>query len=195
MSSNGHLLRVSVKVTNKFDCYTEERVSAFKRLLGCHSLIILCLEGHIRRLPLLHEFSSNLAKIVLVRSELTKDPMPTLEKLPKLRALVLDVDAFIGKKMVCSASGFTELRRLELSNLHYLEKWIVEDKAMLQLSNVVIVNCQKLMMKPEELEFVRHLPQLQQIRVSGMCKEFKDSISMVKDMYKVQHVPSITIEN
>ncbi|KAL0349128.1 UNVERIFIED_CONTAM: Disease resistance protein RPH8A [Sesamum angustifolium] len=196
MNSDVHFLRTSLEV-REFDCYTEERISVFRQLLGCQSLIVLCLGGHIGRLPLHDEISSNLAKIVLIRSELMEDPMPTLEKLPNLRVLELDVDAFKGKEMTCSESGFTELRRLKLSNLRYLEKWIVKDGAMLRLSTLTIVNCEELIMLPEELQFVHHL---QQMTVSGMHKKFKDSIGMVKGMvekgmYQVQHVPSITIED
>ncbi|KAL2229617.1 UNVERIFIED_CONTAM: Disease resistance protein RPP8 [Sesamum indicum] len=191
MNSGVHFLRTSLEV-REFDCYTEERISVLRQLIGCQSLIVLCLGGHIGRLPLHDEISSNLAKIVLIRSELMEDPMTTLEKLPNLRVLELDVDAFKGKEMTCSASGFTELRRLKLSNLRYLEKWIVKDGAMLRLSTLTIVNCEKLIMLPEELQFVHHL---QQMTVSGMHQKFNDSIRMVKGMVENQHVPSITIEN
>ncbi|KAL0456787.1 UNVERIFIED_CONTAM: Disease resistance RPP8-like protein 3 [Sesamum latifolium] len=177
MNSEARSLRVSLEVS-KFDCYTEERLTALKQLLGCQSLIVLCFGGHISRLPLHEEISSNLAKIVLDGSELMEDPMPTLEKLPKLRVLVLSVDAFAGKTLSCSAPGFIELRRLELLNLQYLEKWTVEEGAMLRLSNLTIVNCKKLKELPKGLLSVSTL---QQMRVKGMCKEFKESVSRFQD--------------
>ncbi|KAK4425318.1 putative disease resistance protein [Sesamum alatum] len=192
-NSDVRLLRASLEVS-EFDCYTEERLGALKQLLGCQSLIILCFGGHISRLPLHNEVSSNLVKIVLDGSELMEDPMPTLEKLPKLLVLVLGVDAFVGKTMACYAPGFIELRRLELLNLQYLEKWTVEEGAMIRLSTLTIVNCKKLKMLPKEL--LLSVLALQQVRVSGMCEEFKESIEIVKgDLPKMQHVPTITIED
>ncbi|KAL0414114.1 UNVERIFIED_CONTAM: Disease resistance RPP8-like protein 3 [Sesamum radiatum] len=177
MNSEARSLRVSLEVS-KFDCYTEERLAALKQLLGCQSLIVLCFGGHISRLPLHEEISSNLAKIVLDGSELMEDPMPTLEKLPKLRVLILGNDVFAGKTLSCSAPGFIELRRLELLNLQYLEKWTVEEGAMLRLSNLTTVDCKKLKELPKGLLSVSTL---QQIRVKGMCKEFKESISRFQD--------------
>ncbi|KAL0349140.1 UNVERIFIED_CONTAM: Disease resistance protein RPP8 [Sesamum angustifolium] len=185
MNSEARFLRASLEVS-KFDCYTEERLAALKQLLGCQSLIVLCFGGHISRLPLHDEISSNLAKIVLDGSELMEDPMPTLEKLPKLRVLVLGVDAFAGKTLSCSAPGFIELRRLELLNLQYLEKWTVEEGAMLRLSILTIVNCKKLKELPKGLLSVSTL---QQIRVKGMCKEFQESTS------EFQHELTIIIED
>ncbi|KAL0388241.1 UNVERIFIED_CONTAM: Disease resistance RPP8-like protein 3 [Sesamum radiatum] len=185
MNSEARFLRASLEVS-KFDCYTEERLAALKQLLGCQSLIVLCFGGHISRLPLHNEISSNLAKIVLDGSELMEDPMPTLEKLPKLRVLVLGVDAFAGKTLSCSAPGFIELRRLELLNSQYIEKWTVEEGAMLRLSILTIVNCKKLKELPKGLLSVSTL---QQIRVKGMCKEFQESTS------KFQHELTIIIED
>ncbi|KAL0293784.1 UNVERIFIED_CONTAM: Disease resistance protein RPP8 [Sesamum calycinum] len=185
MNSEARSLRASLEVS-KFDCYTEERLAALKQLLGCQSLIVLCFGGHISRLPLHDEISSNLAKIVLDGSELMEDPMPTLEKLPKLRVLVLGVDAFAGKTLSCSAPGFIELRRLELLNSQYLEKWTVEEGAMLRLSILTIVNCKKLKELPKGLLSVSTL---QQIRVKGMCKEFQEST------FEFQHKLTIIIED
>ncbi|KAK4406069.1 Disease resistance RPP8-like protein 3 [Sesamum angolense] len=185
MNSEARSLRASLEVSN-FDCYTEERLAALKQLLECQSLIVLCFGGHISRLPLHDEISSNLAKIVLDGSELMEDPMPTLEKLPKLRVLVLGVDAFAGKSLSCSALGFIELRRLELLNSQYLEKWTVEEGAMLRLSILTIVNCKKLKELPKGLLSVSTL---QQIRVKGMCKEFQESTS------EFQHELTIIIED
>ncbi|KAG8369844.1 hypothetical protein BUALT_Bualt14G0055900 [Buddleja alternifolia] len=187
-----HLLRASVEV-RYFDCYTEERHYVFRQLLGCHSLIDFCIEGQICRLPPHDGISRNLAKIVLIGSELMDDPMKTLEKLPKLRVLVLKNDAFVGKTMTCSETGFIELKRLQLLNMQYLEKWTVEEGAMPKLSTLEIVNCGKLIMLPKELNFFV----ISSMKKSGMCEEFEDSFNRrvdgkMKD--KEQNVPSITFE-
>ncbi|KAK4405936.1 putative disease resistance RPP8-like protein 2 [Sesamum angolense] len=179
-----------------FDCYTEERHSVFRKVLACQPLRVLCMEGHLCRMPMHYKFSQNLTKIIFIGSELIEDPMRTLEKLPKLRVLVLD-DAFVGKETVCSSSGFLELKILELLNLHTLEKWTVEDGAMPKLSTLVLANCRRLEMLPEGLQFVRGL---QELDVSRMSKDFQKRIrnvdpEMGRDTHKVQHVPSIVLDD
>ncbi|KAL0287470.1 UNVERIFIED_CONTAM: putative disease resistance RPP8-like protein 2 [Sesamum calycinum] len=179
-----------------FDCYTEERHSVFRKVLACQPLRVLCMEGHLCRMPMHYKFSQNLTKIIFIGSELIEDPMRTLEKLPKLRVLVLD-DAFVGKETVCSSSGFLELKILELLNLHALEKWTVEDGAMPKLSTLVLANCRRLEMLPEGLQFVRGL---QELDVSRMSKDFQKRIrnvdpEMGRDTHKVQHVPSIVLDD
>ncbi|KAG8369845.1 hypothetical protein BUALT_Bualt14G0056000 [Buddleja alternifolia] len=178
--SDGHTLRTSFKISN-FDCYTEEKHSVIRSLLASQSLIIFSMEGHFRWLPLFNKISQNIARIELIGSELIENPMRILEKLPKLRVLVLNDDAFIGKEMVCSKAGFVELKHLELLNLQKLEKWIVEEGAMPKLSILEIGNCGKLKMLPEELPFVCRL---QKMKVSGVHEEFKANLRKVYEMMK-----------
>ncbi|KAJ6958813.1 disease resistance protein [Populus alba x Populus x berolinensis] len=68
---------------------------------GCPNLYKLHIEWQIEKLPECQHFSANLAKLNLLGSKLTEDPMPTLEKLPTLRILRLQMDSFLGNKMVC----------------------------------------------------------------------------------------------
>ncbi|KAL0456938.1 UNVERIFIED_CONTAM: putative disease resistance protein [Sesamum latifolium] len=192
MNSN---VEISLEIRD-FDCYTEERHSVFRKALACQSLRVLCMEGHLCRMPMHYKFSQNLTKIIFIGSELIEDPMRTLEKLPKLRVLVLD-DAFVGKETVCSSSSFLELKILELLNLHALEKWTVEDGAMPKLSTLVLANCGRLEMLPEGLQFVRGL---QELDVSRMSKDFQKRVRSVdpetgRDTHKVQHVPSIVFDD
>ena len=60
-------------------------------------------------LPNLCQFSTDLIKIRLKRTWFEDDPMPTLEKLPKLKIRCLNKDAFKGKEMVCFQGGFLQL--------------------------------------------------------------------------------------
>ncbi|PIN20159.1 hypothetical protein CDL12_07152 [Handroanthus impetiginosus] len=152
------LPHTSIEIKN-FDCYTEERHSVFRKLLACKSLIILCMEGYIRQMPMHHKFSQNLIKIEFIGSGLIEDPMKTLQEVPELRELVLD-DAFVGEEIVCSASHFAELKLLRLLSLPHLKKWVVEDGAMSKLSTLKIANCGKLEMWPEGLE---KLPKLREL--------------------------------
>ncbi|PIN23466.1 Apoptotic ATPase [Handroanthus impetiginosus] len=180
MNPDVDLLRTSIKIKN-FDCYTEERHSVFRKLLACESLRVLHMEGHICRMPPYHKFSQNLIKFEFIGSELIEDPMKTLEELPKLRELVLD-DAFIGKEIVCSASGFVELKLLRLLNLPHLKNWVVKGGAMPKLSTLAISKCRKLEMWPEGLKTVRGLREL---KVSGMSQNFKNCISKGRDQDKL----------
>ncbi|KAK4427856.1 putative disease resistance RPP8-like protein 2 [Sesamum alatum] len=195
MNSNVETLETSLEIRD-FDCYTEERHSVFRKVLACQSLKVLCIEGHLCRMPMHYKFSQNLTKIIFIGSELLEDPMRTVEKLPKLRVLVLD-DAYVGKEMVCSSSNFLELKILELLNLHAIEKWIVEDGAMPKLSTLVLANCGRLEMLPEGLQSIRGL---QELDVSRMSKDFQNRIrnvdpAMGQDTHKVQHVPSIVFDD
>ncbi|KAE9450401.1 hypothetical protein C3L33_17699, partial [Rhododendron williamsianum] len=61
------------------------------------------------------EVLPNLKYLCLQASGLAEDPMPLLEKLiPKLTVLFLD--SYLGKKLVCTAGGFPQLKILQLTN-------------------------------------------------------------------------------
>ncbi|KAK4425312.1 putative disease resistance protein RXW24L [Sesamum alatum] len=188
------LLCTSLEIRN-FDCYAEEKHSVFRNVLECQSLAVLFMEGHVFRLPVHDRISQNLAKIVLVGSQLVEDPMKTLQHLPKLRVLILNDDAFVENEMICSATGFIELENLELWNLPNLGEWIVEDRAMPKLSTLAIVNCRKLKMPPEGLQFVRRL---QQMNVWEVHEELEKSLEKVEEqmrMDNVQPLPKIMFKH
>ncbi|KAK4425317.1 putative disease resistance protein [Sesamum alatum] len=193
ITSNGNSLCTSLEIRN-FDCYAEENHSRLRSILECRSLTVFCVEGHICHLPVHSKISQNLAKIVLIGSQLRQDPMKTLEHLPKLRVLILNDDAVVENKMICSAAGFIELERLELRNLQNFGEWIVEDQAMPKLSTLAIVNCRKLKMLPGELQFVRRL---QQMNIRHVHEELEKSLKMVEEqmrMDNVQPLPKIMFE-
>ncbi|CAL5328987.1 unnamed protein product [Camellia sinensis] len=90
------------------DFETEEEQSLLKQLLGCHHLRQLSLWGYLNlvdKLP--DQFPPNLTYLHMGNTELEEDPMPTLEKLPNLRSLILDWNSYIGKEMVCSSAPTT----------------------------------------------------------------------------------------
>ncbi|KAL2469628.1 Disease resistance protein (CC-NBS-LRR class) family [Abeliophyllum distichum] len=146
----GRLLYPLVMV-NKFDCYTEERHLVFKKLLDSQFLRTLHMDGHLGYIPSNSKINSGLTEIVLKGSQLKEDPMTTLSEFPELQVLVLQDNAFVGKEMNCSASGFQELKRLEFSNLCFLETWEVEGESMPKLSTLTVKNCRKLQMLPNGL--------------------------------------------
>ncbi|KAJ4890474.1 putative disease resistance RPP13-like protein 2 [Raphanus sativus] len=72
----------------------------------------------------------SLESLTLVGTNLKEDPMPALQKLPRLEDLVLkDCEWFGGAKMSISSQGFRRLRKLELITKR-LDELHIEDEAM-----------------------------------------------------------------
>ncbi|CAN4091859.1 unnamed protein product [Withania somnifera] len=182
-------LHSSIEVKN-FDCYTEKKHSVFRQLLAFGVPPILSFEGHIDPLPPYNNISQSFTEIVFHSTQLKEDPMAILENLAQLRLLVLDDDAFLGEKMVCSAFGFPELKHLQLSSLLVFNKWTVENKAMPRLSHLKIYNCKKLETLPDGSEF---LDSLHEFKTGKMPKPLVD---MIQARYlKLKHPPSLILDN
>ena len=105
--------------------YFEGSPDIIQILSSCPHIYNLHIRHRIKKLPEVHQFSSNLAKLTLDSSYLEEDPMATLEKLPNLKILRLLWTAFKGKNMVCSERGFPQLQSLVLSYLPNLKEWRV----------------------------------------------------------------------
>ncbi|KAG7648670.1 hypothetical protein ISN45_At01g037390 [Arabidopsis thaliana x Arabidopsis arenosa] len=162
-------------------------VSAFTNL--CELELFLKLE----KLPGEQSFSSDLGALRLWQCGLVDDPFVVLEKLPNLKILQLFEGSFVGSKLCCSKSGFTQLHSLTLSQLENLEEWTVEDGAMMRLVSMELKCCNKLKSVPEGTRFLKNL---QELEIEDMTKASKDKlISGGEDYYKVQHVPCVVFEN
>ncbi|KAF2318912.1 hypothetical protein GH714_011630 [Hevea brasiliensis] len=90
-------------------------------LSSLHRLTKVELEGAIPEDPhsLHHNLEylpASLAKLTLRISQLKRDPMGILEKLPNLRFLCFDWNSYAGSKMVCSAHGFPQLETLSVKS-------------------------------------------------------------------------------
>ncbi|KAK4733093.1 hypothetical protein R3W88_007354 [Solanum pinnatisectum] len=179
----------SIEVKN-FDSYSGTKHSAFSQILKSGVPPILSFEGYIEKLPPHFDISKNFTEIVLRNTQLEEDPMATLEKLDKLRLLVLEDDAFKVKKMECSASGFPELKHLELSKLFFFEEWRVEISAMPRLSHLKIEHCNKLVTLPDGSEF---LDSLREFKMIKMPKPFTQKVSERYDNL-VKRPPSLMID-
>ncbi|XP_039119199.1 disease resistance RPP8-like protein 3 [Dioscorea cayenensis subsp. rotundata] len=153
----------------------------------------LSLNGSLNRKQLPHNdvFPQQLVSIRLNFSKLEQDPMATLEKLPCLKYLQIWQNAYIGKQMICSATGFPQLLSLKIKYLYELEEWKIEEKAMSCLKSLEIHGCIRLKMIPEGLKNAL----LDQLVLQWMPQEFKTRIkeNTGEDWYKIQHVPSISI--
>ncbi|GMP77494.1 hypothetical protein CsSME_00033758 [Camellia sinensis var. sinensis] len=195
LNGNHRLQHTSINIRN-CDLCSEDGLSSLRKLLGCVCLGRLRIDGIIGKLPQYEHqlLCQSLTYLRLCDSELKEDPMATLEKLPNLRILWLDNNAFVGKEMVCSAHGFPHLKRLLLSGLG-IEEWRVDDGAMPTLYSLEIESCKKLKMLPNGLRFI---PTLQELEIDWMPKAFNDKLRVVdgqegEDFHKISHIPSIRI--
>ncbi|XP_042033323.1 probable disease resistance protein At1g58602 [Salvia splendens] len=98
-------------------------------------------------------FPPNLSHLTLSRMRLGKDPMPVLEKLPKLLYLKL-CDNYIGEEMVVSHCGFPRLKVMVLQDNVRVKNVMVEEGAMPELKQLMIRNCKRLIIDnlPEHLK-------------------------------------------
>ncbi|XP_062077148.1 probable disease resistance RPP8-like protein 2 [Humulus lupulus] len=147
----------------------------------------------IEKLPQDDQISPNLVKLTLKNTSLMVDPMAILQKLPNLRILHLDHNAFLGFEMVCSKGGFRQLESLSLVELLHLEKLWVENGAFPSLCHLNIKCCQRLMTIPDGLQ---HVTTLKEIMIQKMPMEFKNRVGDGgEDFYKVKHVPTLLFIN
>ncbi|KAJ9160196.1 hypothetical protein P3X46_025618 [Hevea brasiliensis] len=137
---------------------------------------------------------ASLAKLTLIYSQLKRDPMGILEKLPNLRFLRFDSHSYEGSKMVCSAHGFPQLETLTLARLHELKEWEIEEGAMPCLKTLQLLYLSELKMIPEGLKSVTTI---QELKITRMTKEFVKRVKVIdgvegEDFEKVRHIPSIS---
>ncbi|KAL0388200.1 UNVERIFIED_CONTAM: putative disease resistance RPP8-like protein 2 [Sesamum radiatum] len=167
-----------------------------RRVVMCRSLSILDLQCPVSKLPAYEvQLYQNVIELNLWDSRIDEDPMEILEKLPVLRELCLSSNAYVGREMVCRATGFPQLRKLILEELPNLVEWKVDKRAMTNLSTLEIRRCNKLEMIPDGLKFVTTLKELQ---IASMPEEFEERARVVdgeegEDYRKIKHIPSIYI--
>ncbi|XP_065880795.1 putative disease resistance protein At1g50180 [Euphorbia lathyris] len=182
---------VGVKFTHleSLSFVSNEDPTVVQVITGCPHLYKLHIEGQIKKLPEWHQFPSNLVKLNLQGSRLMEDPMVTVEKLPNLRILSLQMDSFLGTVIACSDKGFPQLKFLSLSDLGNLEEWKVEEGALSNLCRLRISNCTSMKMVPDGLRFIKPL---QEMEIRSMLKAFKNRVENGgEDYHKVKHVPSV----
>uniref|UniRef100_A0A0D9XIA6 NB-ARC domain-containing protein n=1 Tax=Leersia perrieri TaxID=77586 RepID=A0A0D9XIA6_9ORYZ len=71
---------------------------------------------------------------------LNDDPMPILEKLPRLEVLEIINSSYTGKTITCSSEGFLALRSLVLEDLD-LEEWNLQQGSMAFLAHLTLNKC------------------------------------------------------
>ncbi|KAK4425250.1 putative disease resistance protein RXW24L [Sesamum alatum] len=145
----------SIKLTIDMD--SKDGSTLLGRLVMCHSLCSLSFNCQVSKLPTYEaQLYRNVTFLSLENTKIEEDPMKILEKLPMLRKLNLGTNAYMGRKMVCGATGFPQLIHLWLEGLPNLAEWRVEKGAMPKLSYLDVLNCTKLK-TPVGFEFVTTL--------------------------------------
>jgi disease resistance protein RPM1 len=165
----------------------EDEFPIFMQLSQCTQLQKLSLNGKIKKLPDPHEFPPNLLKLTLHNSHLQKESIAKLERLPKLKMLILGKKAYNWTELSFSAEGFSQLHVLRLTLLKELEEWKVEEKAMPMLEYIVIDRCEKLRKIPEGL---KDITSLKKIKITGMPVDFEHRLR-TKDLLEFKNTPII----
>ncbi|MED6194380.1 hypothetical protein PIB30_027889 [Stylosanthes scabra] len=103
----------------------------------------LSLIGKITKLSNPHEFPPNLLKLTLHTSHLQKESTTKLERLPKLKMLILGKGAYNVQELSFNVEGFSQLNILRLIQLKELEQWTIKKRALPRLEHMVIDGCEK----------------------------------------------------
>lgn len=165
----------------------EDEFPIFMQLSQCTHLQKLYLNGKIKKLPDPHEFPPSLLKLTLHNSHLQKESIAKLERLPKLKMLILGKGAYNWPELSFNAEGFSQLHVLRLILLKELEDWKVEEKAMPRLEYMVIDRCEKLKKIPEGL---KDITSLKKLKIPGMPVDFEHRLR-TKDLLEFRNTPAI----
>ncbi|XP_057801888.1 probable disease resistance protein At1g58602 [Salvia miltiorrhiza] len=144
-----------------------------------HRLETLKLDGLLTRL------SNNLPRFIesltLVNSCLDEDPMPLLEKLPKLKHLKLR-NAFTGHQMVILHDGFPRLEVLSMEELWNLRNVQCGKGAMHWLKKLEIHDCPYLDTFPEAILSTYHMKEIKMVTTKRIATKMRNSdlISKIK---------------
>ncbi|CAM8945265.1 unnamed protein product [Rhodiola kirilowii] len=102
----------------------------------------------------LHEFAVNLQVLEMVLYDVEHDPIPSIKKLPKLRALRISMrgDMLNTKQLICSDGGFTQLRTLKIEiNDDTAWEFVVKEGSLPSLTHLE-VNMPERIIAPDTLK-------------------------------------------
>ncbi|KAI8021027.1 Disease resistance protein RPP13 [Camellia lanceoleosa] len=140
-----NLHKLSVVFEGESKGFTLDSIGRLRNLLQ------LKLFGKIGKLPTeMHEFLPNLKYLSLYGEKMEEDPMPSLEKLPKLT--ILSLAEYRVKKFVCTAGGFPQLEFLILWGCDVVELQ-VDEGGMPLLRGLGLYNSGKVII-PERLRSI-----------------------------------------
>ncbi|XP_043720704.1 disease resistance protein RPM1-like [Telopea speciosissima] len=118
----------------------------------------------------------------------TDDPLPMLQRVPKLMVLSLANSTFQVKEISCDTDGFPELKTLSIFQLRNLENWKIN--GLQKLEYLSFGHCPDLKEPPQNLE---KLLKLQLVKVAGMDEKFNEKMEKIgkdsKYSFKVRSIP------
>ncbi|CDY65486.1 BnaA03g57650D, partial [Brassica napus] len=159
----------------------------------CNRLKSLTLVMHMPRSLEQDQFPPLLAHICLQYCRMEEDPMRVLEKLLHLESVDLSDSCFVGRRMVCSESGFPRLCALQISKQEEVEEWIVEEGSMPCLRTLTIEKCEKL---KELHDGLKYMTCLKELKIQRMNKEWTKKLEPGGEHYcRVQHIPDVQFIN
>lgn len=148
-----------------------------------HRITQLKLKGLIAELP--SNFPPNLSSLTLYGACLNEDPMPILQKLPKLLYLNMH-EAYGGEEMVISnEDGFPRLKVLILYCMPRLRNLGIKKGAMPELKRLEIDQCPNLSL-PEEVRVMSNLEELKIVTTTEMALKLGGV-----DSYLISNIPSL----
>ncbi|KAL1548385.1 hypothetical protein AAHA92_16624 [Salvia divinorum] len=151
----------------------EQEVPILRKLLTCPNLHSLWIDVHIQNLQQEIKTQVVFPKLVFLtlrNCKIEDDPMQMLEILPCLESLCLWPFSYVGKKIICSGTGFCKLKTIQLWGLPNLTEWKVEKGAMPILSELEIRDCPQLGKIHDELRYIANLEELEISEMPGFGK-------------------------
>ncbi|XP_027164884.1 probable disease resistance protein At1g58390 [Coffea eugenioides] len=197
LNSNRHKLREAQLV---IVADGKEEVLPFLDLLSCHCLHKSAIfYGRCKFQKVEPPLSpSNLSALCLQGCSIEGDPMSVLGNLSNLRSLTLEYVELVERNvMIIDANAFPKLVSLAITRITNLEKWVVAEGSMPNLSHLAIDRCEALEMIPDGLRFITTLRKLE----IKMPEEFiVQRIHGIDgrggpDRDKICHVPVIAIQS
>ncbi|KAH9751234.1 putative disease resistance RPP8-like protein 2 [Citrus sinensis] len=151
----------TLRVSGDLSCYHS---GVSKSVCELHKVECLKLvnESKLSRMVLSkYQFPPSLMQLSLSNTELMEDPMPMLEKLPRLQVLKLKQNSYLGRKLAYVGSGgFPVLKILHLKSMYWLDEWTMGAGAMPKLESLIVNPCAYLRKLPEELWCIKSLRKL-----------------------------------
>ncbi|KAL2245331.1 UNVERIFIED_CONTAM: Disease resistance protein RPM1 [Sesamum indicum] len=151
------------------------------------------LRGRLLKVPEWIPSLQGLTGLHLRWSKINEDPTESLQHLPNLRFLELDL-AYEGDRLCFKSAGFKRLKKLLLVRLNGL-KWVeIEEGSMPFLQALCVRGCKLVEEVPLGID---HLTHLKCIEFSDMSERFVEKLEKQRDEegddWKLAHLPKIEI--
>ncbi|KAG1327370.1 disease resistance protein RPM1-like [Cocos nucifera] len=134
---------------------------------------------------------ANLTHLTLESSGIGEDSLRLLSSLPNLVFLIL-FEAYDGQHLHFKAEWFPQLKVLRLQDMAHLSSIEIEQGALMNLQELLLVRCGELKMVPLGIENVTGL---QRLELDDMPEELVDKLregrEIKEDRLRIRHIPVI----